>query len=206
MHANCPSWPGGVPSTITDAAKPPSCARRARSASPIGRSIKDGGPSSDKPLLNHHPVCGLADASHHFFFLPQPPLLARRGNSHLSAFIHTLHRPRLGGSKWLVLSAMEFSVNALAILFSPPMHGSLFRNLAMRWNLRPLIILLGCCLATFSSASPQSGRRGLSKIVVPTYRVTPPNFVPKSAPELLSKQWPGRIRRIPPQRERVTRD
>jgi tetratricopeptide (TPR) repeat protein len=60
---------------------------------------------------------------------------------------------------------MEFSVNALAILL---IHGSLFRELAMRWNRRPLIILLGCCLATFSSASPQSGRRGLSKIVVPT--------------------------------------
>ena len=38
----------------------------------------------------------------------------------------------------------------------------------MRWKLWLSIILLACCQATFISARPQSGRRGLSMIVVPT--------------------------------------
>ena len=37
----------------------------------------------------------------------------------------------------------------------------------MRWNLGTLIIVVGCCLAAFA-AGPQSGRRGLSMIAVPT--------------------------------------
>ena len=38
----------------------------------------------------------------------------------------------------------------------------------MRWKLGLSIILLACCQATFISARPQAGRRGLSMIVVPT--------------------------------------
>ena len=38
----------------------------------------------------------------------------------------------------------------------------------MRWKLWLSIILLACCQATFISARPQPGRRGLSLIVVPT--------------------------------------
>jgi len=43
----------------------------------------------DENLLNHHPVCGLADASR-FFLLPQPPLLARRGNSRVLSMFSSL--------------------------------------------------------------------------------------------------------------------
>lgn len=38
----------------------------------------------------------------------------------------------------------------------------------MKWKLWPILILLGCFLATFVSARPQAGHRGLSMIVVPT--------------------------------------